>query len=315
MAWAPPIWIYLWLAGMAGGGYFAALLIERYTKATDHKLLRLATYLGVPMAVIGVLLLVIDLGSPLRFWHLFTQFDIASPMSLGTWILLIWVIIAVVLIMLWWLSNKLSEEVVTSIKKLTGILMPIDFVLSILLIAYTGVLLAVSNQPLWASTALLPFLFVASAVSTGVALLILAALASNAISKGKLVELRICMNYLFGTTDWSIPEKVIERLAETDVVVIVIELSALIGYAIWLAASSMSGAGSALGLLTTGVLAAPFWVGVVLLALLIPLGLEIANWGKELGKKSVTNAIIASSVCVILGGLVLRAVITIGGQL
>ena len=106
MAWAPPIWIYLWLAGMAGGGFFGAYLIEKFTKSTDHKLLRLATYLGVPMAVIGVLLLIVDLGSPLRFWHLFLEFDLTSPMSAGTWILLLWVIISVVMIMLWWLSNK-----------------------------------------------------------------------------------------------------------------------------------------------------------------------------------------------------------------
>jgi formate-dependent nitrite reductase membrane component NrfD len=168
---------------------------------------------------------------------------------------------------------------------------------------------------MWASTVLLPALFVASAVSTGVALLIIAAIASNAINKGNLVELRMCMNFLFGTTDWSIKENFIEKLAETDVIVIIIELVTLIAYAIWLAISSMSGAGDALGLLTTGSLAAPFWVGVVLLALLIPLGLDIASWGKDISSKSVSRAIIASSVCVILGGLVLRAVITIGGQM
>lgn len=314
MAWAPPIWFYLWLAGMAGGGYFAAFLIERYTKATDNNLLRLATYLGIPMAIIGVLLLIIDLGAPLRFWHLFTEFNLATPMSAGTWILLLWVIIAVVLVMIWWLSNKMPGRV-DGLLKLAGILKPINVILSVLLIAYTGVLLSVSNQPMWSSTILLPALFVASAVSTGVALLIIAAISSNAISRGNLVEFRRTFDFLYGSTDWTIPDKVIEKLAEMDVVVIIIELLTLIGYAIWLAVSSMSGAGDALGILTTGVLAAPFWVGVVLLALLIPLGLEIANWGKDIASKSVSRAIIASSLCVVLGGLVLRAIITIGGQM
>ena len=314
MAWAPPIWFYLWLAGMAGGGYFAAYLIEGYTKATDNNLLRLATYLGVPMAIIGVLLLIIDLGAPIRFWHLFTQFNLTTPMSAGTWILLLWVIIAIVLMMIWWLANKMPGRV-DGLLKLAGILKPVNVVLSVLMVAYTGVLLSVSNQPMWSSTILLPALFVASAVSTGIALLIIASIASNAISKGNLVELRMTMNTLYGSTDWTIPEKVVEKLAETDLVVIVIELLTLIGYAIWLAVSSMSGAGDALGLLTTGVLAAPFWVGVVLLALLIPLGLEITNWGKGIATKSVSRAIIASSICVVLGGLVLRAVITIGGQM
>jgi uncharacterized membrane protein YbjE (DUF340 family) len=54
---------------------------------------------------------------------------------------------------------------------------------------------------------------------------------------------------------------------------------------------------------------------VVLLALLVPLGLEVANWGKELEGKAVWRAVLASAVCVVFGGLVLRAVITIGGQM
>ena len=315
MAWGAPIWIYLWMAGMAGGAYLAAFLAERFTGVADRKLLRLATYVGVPLAVIGVLLLVVDLGQPIRFWHLFTQFKLISPMSMGTWILLAWVAIAIIMIIFWWVENRLTEEVARSLRRTTGLLSWVNVVLAVLLIAYTGVLLAVSNQPLWASTVLLPALFVASAVSTGVALLILAAIAANAIGKGSLVELRMAANQLFGSTDWTIPNKTIERLAEADVAIIVIELVSLIGYAIWLAVSSMAGAGEALGLLTTGVLAAPFWVGVVLLALLIPLGLDIANWGKALETKGVSRAILASATCVILGGLVLRAVITIGGQL
>jgi formate-dependent nitrite reductase membrane component NrfD len=315
MAWSAPIWIYLWMAGMAGGAYFAAFMVERITGAADKKLLRLATYVGVPLAVVGVLLLVVDLGQPIRFWHLFTQFKVGSPMSMGTWVLLIWVAIAIVMIILWWVENRLTEEVASSLRKLTRYLSYANVILSVLLIAYTGVLLSVSNQPLWSSTVLIPFLFVASAISTGVALLILAAIASNTVSKGKLVELRMAANQLFGSTDWTIPNKTIERLAEADVVVIIIELIALVAYAIWLAVSSMAGAGDALALLTTGVLAAPFWVGVVLLALLIPLGLDIASWGKEIKNKSVMRAVITSSTCAILGGLVLRAIITIGGQL
>ncbi len=315
MAWSAPIWIYLWLAGMAGGAYFVAFLVERFGGVVDRKLLRLATYVGVPLAVIGVLLLVVDLGQPLRFWHLFTQFKVISPMSMGTWILLAWVGIAIIMAIFWWVGNRLTEEVARTLRRTTGVLASVNLVLAVLLIAYTGVLLAVSNQPLWSGTFLLPFLFVASAISTGVALLILAAISANAISKGSLAELKLAINQLFGSTDWTIPNRTVARLAEAGVIVILVELVALIGYAIWLGASSLAGTGEALGLLTTGVLAAPFWVGVVLLALLIPLGLDIANWGKEIETKGVWRAIVASSTCVILGGLILRAVITIGGQI
>lgn len=315
MTWSAPIWIYLWMAGMAGGAYFAAFLAERFTGVTDRKLLRLAIYVGVPLAVIGVLLLVVDLGQPIRFWHLFTQFKVISPMSMGTWVLLAWVGIAIIMAILWWAENFLTEEVARSLRRTTERLSWVNLVLAVLLIAYTGVLLAVSNQPLWASTVLLPSLFVASAVSTGVAILVLAGIAVNSVSRGSLVELRMALNQLFGSKDWTISNRTVARLAEADVIVILVELAVLIGYAIWLAISSMAGAGEALRLLTTGVLAAPFWVGVVLLALLIPLGLDIANWGKEIETKKVRLAIITSTTCVILGGLILRAVIVIGAQL
>jgi len=294
MAWGAPIYIYLWLAGMAGGAYFAAFLAERFAGEANRQLLRLATYLGIPLAVIGVILLVVDLGNPLRFWHLFARFDVISPMSMGTWILLLWVGIAIIMAIFWWVENRLTEQTARSLRRTTGVLAWVNLVLAVLLIAYTGVLLAVSNQPLWAGTLLLPCLFVASAISTGVAILIITAVTGRA---------------------WAIPNRTVGRLAEADAIVILIELAVLIGYAIWLGASAMAGTGEALRLLTTGVLAAPFWVGVVLLALLVPFGLEVFNWGKEIEKKAVWRAVVASSACVILGGLILRAVIVIGGQI
>lgn len=315
ITWSAPIYIYLWLAGMAGGTYFTAFLADRLTGGGNRQLLRLATYLGIPLAVIGVILLVVDLGQPLRFWHLLAAFRVTSPMSMGTWILLAWVAAAVIMAILWWAERFLSEEATRNLREMTGLLAWIDLLLAALLIAYTGVLLAVSSQPLWAGTLLLPSLFVASAISTGVAILIITALTATAITKGGWTELKLAINQLTGSADWTIPNRTVERLAEADAVVILIELVALIGYTIWLSTSAMVGAGEALILLTTGVLAAPFWIGVVLLALLIPLGLDVFNWGKRIETKAVSRAIIVSSACVIAGGLILRAVIMIGGQI
>ena len=313
--WGAPIYIYLWLAGMAGGAYFAAFLANRLTGGENRQLLRLATYLGIPLAVIGVMLLVVELGHPIRFWHLFTQFKLISPMSMGTWILMVWVDAAVIMAILWGTEQFLSEEGTQNLRELTGLLAWIDLLFAALLMAYTGVLLAVSTQPLWASTALLPALFVASAIATGVAILIITALAATAITKSGWTELKLAIKQLTSFTDWSIPNRTVERLAKADAIVTLIELVVLIGYAIWLSTSTMAGTGDALKLLTTGALAAPFWVGVVLLALLIPLGLDVFNWGKQIEKKTVLYTLLLSSACVIVGGLIFRAVITIGGQI
>jgi len=315
ITWSALIYVYLWLAGVAGGGYFAAFLFNRLTGGNNKKLLRLATYLGIPLAVIGVILLIAELGQPIRFWHLLTTFSPSSPMSMGTWILLVWVFAAVISVVLWWAERFLAEEATRGLQQITGLLSWVGVIFSVLLIAYTGVLLSVSSQPLWSGTVLLPALFVASAVSTGVAALILTALIATAITNSGWTELKLAINQLTGSTDWSIPNHTVERLAKVDVAVIVTEILVLIGYVIWLATSAMVGAGEALKLLTLGPLAAPFWIGVVLLALLIPLGLELVNRGKQLEKKAVLRAVILSSLCVIVGGLILRAVVTIGGQL
>jgi formate-dependent nitrite reductase membrane component NrfD len=313
VTWTALIWIYLWLAGMAGGAFLTAKAAGRFSGSKDDSLLRLATYLALPLAVLGVLLLIFELGNPIRFWHLFTQFDFGSPMSMGTWILIAWAIIAVVMIATWWLQGKVSPEAAESLAGLRKLLSRINIFFSAALIAYTGVLLAVSSQSLWAGTVLLPALFVVSAVSTGVAVLILAALALNRIADGSMAELKLALNQIFGATEWKTPKETIVQLAEADALVIVLEIAVMVGYVIWLATST---AGSdALGVLITGSMAAPFWVGVVLLALLIPFGLDLTTRGKAAESKGVVMTIVTSSLCVVVGGLILRWVITSGGQL
>jgi formate-dependent nitrite reductase membrane component NrfD len=77
----------------------------------------------------------------------------------------------------------------------------------------------------------------------------------------------------------------------------------------------MAGAHEALNVLAFGALAAPFWVGVVLLASIIPLIFDMLSPGKEMERKGVITAVLTSSSCVLAGALFLRAVIVIGGQI
>ena len=315
MTWSVPIWFDLWLASMAGGAYSTAFLVSHFGGGGNKPLLRLATYLGVPLVVTGVLLLVIDLGNPLRFWHFLTQFKLLSPMSMGTWILLAWVVIAVTIVILWRVENHSSKETADRVRGVAGFLSLVNLAFAVLLMVYSGVLPAVSSKALWTGTVLLPALFVASAISMGLAILIIAALTVDATRKGSFVLLKPAISQVFGSTDWTIPNQMVVRLAKANAIVILIELAALIGHLIGLAASARAGASEAFGLLISGTLAIPFWLGVVLLALLIPLALYAINWGKDVETGNVGRVIAISSVCVISGGLLLRAVITVGGQI
>lgn len=294
ITWGFPIWLYLWLAGMAAGAYFTAFLAERFGKHTSHRLLHIALYLGIPVALTGVIFLLSDLSYPLRFWHLFVFFNFISPMGIGSWLLVLWMTISMLIIFLWHTRNRIPIKPVI-LHRIMNYLRWAGFFASVFLMSYTGVLLAASNRPLWASTVLLPPLFVISAISTGAAILIF-----------------VCII----TRMWKIYGETIMRMAQVDAIVIVVELAVLLSYFFWVSRSGIPGASESMSQLITGELAIPFWLGVVLLAILLPFTLYAVNWGKQLGeRKIVFIALIASSVCVISGGLILRAVIVLGGQI
>ena len=274
IVWEWPIWLYLFAAGVAGGGFFATFLVNLFTGWEQENLLKIATWLGVPLVAIGTLLLIVDLGNQLDFWHLVVRFYPASPMSLGTWILIAWTIFAVALIALWLAEGGMPVVRIlrglVPVKKVLGWIL---FLLSALLITYTGVLLSTTSRELW-STVLLPVLFVISAISTGMAAtLLVAALLGREIPP---------------------------RLGQAAVVMGVYEVVALIAFLIAVPA----------GVLISGPLSLWFWLGVIALGILVPIVLEVATW-----KTSPRVLVLTMAFCVLIGGLVLRAVVVVGGQI
>ncbi len=256
ITWGFTVSLDLWLAGMAAGAYLAAFLAERFGKHTDHRLLHTSLYLGIPAALAGVIFLLSDLSYPLRFWHLFVSFNLTSPMSIGSWLLVLWTTIGMLIVFLWYTRNRIPIKRVI-LKRIMDFLQWAGFFVSVFLMSYTGVLLAASNQPLWSSTVLLPSLFVLSAVSTGAAILIFVSII---------------------TRMWKIYGETIRRMVQVVAVIIVVELVVLLVYLFWLSRSGIPGASESMGQLTTGALSVPFWLGVVLLAILLPFTLYVVNW-------------------------------------
>jgi formate-dependent nitrite reductase membrane component NrfD len=117
-------------------------------------------------------LLTLDLGKPLRFWHMLVEttpgelapvFKYWSPMSVGAWALVVYGAFATIALMeaLGWLR----------IGALGKVLSVIGAVVGLFIAGYTGVLLSVSNQPVWSDTWALGGLFLASGLSASAALL------------------------------------------------------------------------------------------------------------------------------------------------
>src|SRR5206468_8922735 len=96
---APPEWgwlivFYFFFGGLAGGCYFLGALIDLFGRPEDRPLARLGYYISFPCIIISGLLLTLDLGRPLRLWHMLIEsntyrpmFKYWSPMSIGSWAL------------------------------------------------------------------------------------------------------------------------------------------------------------------------------------------------------------------------------------
>src|SRR5215472_131644 len=189
----PPEWrwyilAYFLLAGLAGGSYALGTMLRLWGRPSDEPAARLCFLLALPFTVLCPLLLTIDLGHPLRFWHMLIDTGVAgpglnfkywSPMSLGAWGLLAFGVFALVTFLevvaldgrypypgSKFVARALSGQVGRAVNV-------IGTVLALFVAGYTGVLLGVSNQPVWSDSYALGGLFLISGLSGAAALVTL----------------------------------------------------------------------------------------------------------------------------------------------
>jgi formate-dependent nitrite reductase membrane component NrfD len=188
--WTWYILFYFFFAGLAGGCYFLATLLRHRGAPEDEPAARLGFYVALPATVICPILLTLDLKKPLRFWHMLVnttpgsvglEFRTGTPMSVGAWALLIAGVFALVSFLdtlvrdgrLRWAPARGMARVLDGTVGLVWNV--VGAAVFFFVAAYTGVLLAVSNQPEWSDTWALGGLFLASGLSGSVALLLLLA--------------------------------------------------------------------------------------------------------------------------------------------
>jgi len=175
---------YFFLGGLAAGSYFLATLMDLFGKSRDRRLVHLGYLIAFPLVGLCGLVLTVDLGRPERFWHMLIQSETLrpmiktySPMSLGAWALLCFggcALLSFVAVLAergwlgWPLLRRLSPP--AFVGRLVTV---VGALLGFYVAGYTGVLLSVTNRPIWADTTLLGLTFLISAASTSAALLIL----------------------------------------------------------------------------------------------------------------------------------------------
>lgn len=307
--------LYFFLGGLAAGSYFIATMLELVGDPRDEEAIRLGYLIAFPLVVVCGLLLVLDLGKPLRFWHMLIQseripalmFKPWSPISVGTWVLSAFAFFSFVSFVgvlvqdgrLRWQPLVAADEWARSRPRPFAVLWGVlGAFFGFFLAGYTGVLVTGTSLPFWHNARLMGGLFLASAASTSYALMI-------------LLLVRRARD---GRSGALVAPTTVAKLERADRLAIVLELIIL-----------------ALMILLLGGVARPmiaggfgvvFWLGVVLLGLVTPL---VLHWRRHrVAPASATAASVRvadpyrraalSATCVLVGGLLLRFVIVMSPQ-
>ena len=285
--WKWLIVFYFFLGGLSSASYVIAGIAELVGGRDARRIIRVGRYLSFAALLPSPFLLILDLGRPERFLLMLRILKLRSPMSVGTWGLTIFGIIAT----LSTLIQAARDNLFGRFKLVTQLLLAlpstainlVGIVFGFFVGGYTGVLLAVTAVPLWAKNALLlgP-LFLSSALSSGAAAITLV------LSLGR------------GTSHHTI-----RRLERLDTLTLLAELSLII--------AARLNAGPVISRpIRAGHLGRVFRWGVVGGGIVAPLLLQLRNLSRK--RAPTRGTAILSSLLTLTGGFLLRYVMVMGGR-
>jgi polysulfide reductase chain C len=294
ISWGILLAAYLFVGGMAGGAFVVSALADLFGKDKYNELSKAGTYSSFILILVGLVILVMDLGrfgvDPLGVLNAFINFS-NSIMSVGTWIISGLAVISLVTAIIWIFQGSII------LRKGLGI---IGLILGTSTMAYTGLLLAFSRgRPFW-NSAFLPWTFIISGTLTGLAVSILLIpiiawiMPRFSIDFKNLVDDNQRFNKVLMDS-----QKYVLILVAIEIVLVVIEL--ITGH---------FGQLLSLGNLTL------IFIGYIVIGLLLPLGIAYSNIKTEyIGKDLKLPVSMASLVFILVGGFLLRYVVLIAGQL
>lgn len=295
LSWGFLLAAYLFMGGLAGGAYMVAALIDFFGKPKYKVLSKSGTYVSFLSILIGLVLLVFDLGrfevNPLGTLNAYIHFP-TSIMSVGTWIITAFTIVSLLTSIIWYFQGS---------NLLRKILEVIGFVLGVSTTTYTGLLLAFSRgRPFWASP-FLPWTFTISGSLTGLVMAILMILVISLVMPGFSEDFKDLVD------DRSLFSELLIDSHRYIIILILVELGLVL---------LEIGLGH-LGLLFSfGSISISFF-GYLILGLLIPVG--IAYYVQKIGLRENESMLLSASILsflfILIGGLLLRYVILTAGQL
>lgn len=291
--WGLLLALELFLAGLGAGAYIVGSSIDLVGRRACRRMAAAGALLSWPMVGAGLVVLIIDLGRPEinRPSHLMNVFNnLSSMMAIGAVLLMSFLVVSLLTTAMW--VFRWREGLLRSIIEVVGISLGFGVTL------YPGLLLALARgNPFWTSP-LLPWLFVVSALCTGLSLV---GLTETWLGK------TLFPIFSTGTRD------ALVDFSKTLQIGLLVEFMILIAFT----ASVWNSTGTSIAIM--GTLAPVFWATAIG-GLLIPIGIErySERMLEQTGLKTIaTREVLAmiSFLLVVLGGLLLRYVILIAGQM
>ena len=171
--------VYFYLTGLSAGSFVLSTMAFVFGMEKFKPIGKIGVILATLFLVMAPMALLVHVGQPFKVWHLFAHLNPTSPITWGSFLLTLYPINCVIYGYFMFKGNM----------RLTRLFGTIGIPLAIFVHGYTGFILALGKaRALW-NTALMPFLFLVSAMVSGIALMILISMVKDKFfSKEKTVN-------------------------------------------------------------------------------------------------------------------------------
>ena len=276
-----PIATYFYLTGLSAGSFIISTMAYGFGWVRFKPLGKIGVVMATLLLMAAPVILLVDLEQPLRFWHLILYLRITSPITWGTFLLSLYPMNCMVY-GYFMFKGDLRRT------KFFGL---IGIPLALMVHGYTGFILALGKARVLWNTAIMPPIFLVSAMVSGLALMILVVIVKDFILQRKKEPDRVLI-YALG--------KFMVASILLDLILIGIDLSVLL--------TSTTEAYHAAHMLLNGEFSFLFLGVEIGLGAILPLFLLLFPFTRHW-----IPAFVLASVLAMVGIFAMRCIMVIGG--
>lgn len=168
--------LYFYLTGLSAGSFIISTFAYGFGMIKFKPIGKIGVVMATLLLIIAPMILLVDLAQPLRFWHLILYLRITSPITWGTFLLTLYPLNCIVYGYFMFKGDM----------KRTKIFGLIGIPLALMVHGYTGFILALGKARVLWNTAIMPPIFLVSAMVSGLAMMMLVVIIKDyVIQRGK----------------------------------------------------------------------------------------------------------------------------------